>query len=66
MRIERRCPFCFVGKIFFNDGEGGDKAIPHAGHTEPPCKTFIDADDALAFIVAVNRALGNFASRGQS
>jgi hypothetical protein len=62
MRIERRCPFCFVGKIFF-ESEG---AVPHAGHTNPPCKAFNDADDALAFIVAVNKALGNTETRGKS
>jgi hypothetical protein len=54
MKIERRCPFCFTGKIFFEDA-----GIPHAGHTMPPCKTYVDATDALDFIVKVNRALGN-------
>ena len=46
------CPFC-TGKLTF-ETDGPDPAVLH---TLPPCKVYLETEDALAFVKACNEEI---------
>lgn len=44
---EVQCPFC-AGKIFVMENQD------HVDHTVPPCKVFLETDDAMEFVTKCN------------
>lgn len=61
MRAVSICPFCSK-QITFSDEDD----VPHALHGMPFCKQFAEAEDALAFIVAVNNENARREGRGRA